>query len=155
MVIGSNGGQLHFSNAQFSQYRYVFDSPQLQTPIIYLTSSRQPRLCDKCPIHELEQFLCLCLSTNSSDTTHSGQNSPISTRFPSMTFLKLQSRIRPTFANFYLGDMSQQVTNLHHLGPVVVAQKVVGARKFSPRMLKKLSGSRVHSPYCHGNYMVE
>ena len=35
-----------------------------------------------------------------------------------------------TFAKFFLRDMSQQVTNLRHLGPVVVAQKVVGARKF-------------------------
>ena len=29
-----------------------------------------------------------------------------------------------TFAKFYLRDMSQQLPNLHHLGPVVVAQKV-------------------------------
>ena len=43
-----------------------------------------------------------------------------------------------TFAIFYLRDMSQQVTNLHSLGPVVVAQKVVGARKFKPLMLKKI-----------------
>ena len=31
-----------------------------------------------------------------------------------------------TFAKFYLRDMSQQVANLHSLGPIVVAQKVVG-----------------------------
>ena len=30
-----------------------------------------------------------------------------------------------TFAKFCLRDMSQQLQNLHHLGPVVVAQKVV------------------------------
>ena len=44
-----------------------------------------------------------------------------------------------TFAKFFLRDMSQQVTNLHHLGPVAVAQKVVGARKFKSLMLKKTS----------------
>ena len=31
-----------------------------------------------------------------------------------------------TFAKFYLRDMSQQAANLHTLGPIVVAQKVVG-----------------------------
>ena len=31
-----------------------------------------------------------------------------------------------TFAKFYVRDMSQQLKNLHHLGPVVVAQKVGG-----------------------------
>ena len=30
-----------------------------------------------------------------------------------------------TFAKFYLRDMSQQLQNLHNLGPIVVAQKVV------------------------------
>ena len=30
-----------------------------------------------------------------------------------------------TFAKFYLRDISRQLQNLHHLGPVVVAQKVV------------------------------
>ena len=33
-----------------------------------------------------------------------------------------------TFAKFYLRDMSQQLQNLHHLGPVVVAQKLVGGQ---------------------------
>ena len=33
------------------------------------------------------------------------------------------------FAKFYLRDMSQQVANLHTLDPIVIAQKVVGARK--------------------------
>ena len=31
-----------------------------------------------------------------------------------------------TFAKFYLRDMSQQAENLQRLGPVVVAQKVIG-----------------------------
>ena len=31
----------------------------------------------------------------------------------------------PTFAKFYLRDMSQQLQNLQDLGPIVVAQKVV------------------------------
>ena len=33
-----------------------------------------------------------------------------------------------TLAKFYLRDMSQQLENLHNLGPVVVAQKVVGGQ---------------------------
>ena len=33
-----------------------------------------------------------------------------------------------TFAKFYLRDMSQQLQNLHNLGPIVVAQKVVGSQ---------------------------
>ena len=34
-----------------------------------------------------------------------------------------------TFAKFYLRDMSQQAANLQTLGPIVVAQKVVGGQK--------------------------
>ena len=34
-----------------------------------------------------------------------------------------------TFAKFYLRDMSQQMANLRTLGPIVVAQKVVWAKK--------------------------
>ena len=45
-----------------------------------------------------------------------------------------------TFAKFCLRDMSQQAANLHTLGPIVVAQKVVvgvggggvGVRKIEP-----------------------
>ena len=33
-----------------------------------------------------------------------------------------------TFAKFYLRDMSQQLQNLQDLGPIVVAQKVVGGQ---------------------------
>ena len=40
-----------------------------------------------------------------------------------------------TFAKFYLLDMSQQLQNLHNLGPIVVAQKVVGAKLTVPWML--------------------
>ena len=40
------------------------------------------------------------------------------------------------FAKFYLRDMSQQAENLQRLGPVVVAQKVVGASKTAPLMAK-------------------
>ena len=36
-----------------------------------------------------------------------------------------------TFAKFYLSDMSQQLQNLHNLGPIVVAQKVVGGQVYS------------------------
>ena len=34
-----------------------------------------------------------------------------------------------TFAKFYLRDMSQQAQNLQSLGPIVVAQKVVGGQQ--------------------------
>ena len=33
-----------------------------------------------------------------------------------------------TSAKFYLRDMSQQLQNLHGLGPIVVSQKVVGGQ---------------------------
>ena len=36
-----------------------------------------------------------------------------------------------TFARFYLRDMSQQAENLQSLGPIVVAQKVVGGQQHS------------------------
>ena len=42
-----------------------------------------------------------------------------------------------TFAKFYLRDMSQQLQNLHNLGPIVVAQKVVGAKLTVPWMPKE------------------
>ena len=42
-----------------------------------------------------------------------------------------------SFAKFCLRDMSRQLQNLHHLGPVVVAQKVVGAKLAVPWMPKK------------------
>ena len=51
-----------------------------------------------------------------------------------------------TFAKFYLRDVSQQVANAHTLGPIVVAQKVVGARKTLSWMLKK-TGSLQSAPY--------
>ena len=35
------------------------------------------------------------------------------------------------FAKFYLRDMSQQAANLQKLGPIVVAQKVVGGQQNS------------------------
>ena len=38
-----------------------------------------------------------------------------------------------TFARFYLRDMSQQTENLQNLGPIVVAQKVVGANRIQLR----------------------
>ena len=34
-----------------------------------------------------------------------------------------------TFAKFYLRDMPQQAANLQTLGPIVVAQKVVGGQE--------------------------
>ena len=34
-----------------------------------------------------------------------------------------------TFAKFYLRGMSQQASNLHTLGPITVAQKVVGSQE--------------------------
>ena len=34
-----------------------------------------------------------------------------------------------TFAKFYLRDMSHQMANLHILGPIVVAQEVVGVQE--------------------------
>ena len=39
-----------------------------------------------------------------------------------------------TFAKFYLQDMSQQLENLHNLGPIVVAQTVVRAKMSVPWM---------------------
>ena len=78
MVLGSNGGKLHFSNAQFSHCEFVCNSIQSQTPIVYLSSSRQSSLCDRCIVNELEQSTCLCISTNNSDTIYSNQNPLIS-----------------------------------------------------------------------------
>ena len=44
-----------------------------------------------------------------------------------MKYSKQQSGINLLFfAKFYFRDMSQQATNLQTLGPMVVAQKVVG-----------------------------
>ena len=53
-----------------------------------------------------------------------------------------------TFAKFYLRDMSQQLQNLQDLGPIVVAQKVVGAKSTVPWMPKKtnsLQNSTMHT----------
>ena len=77
MVPGSNVGKLHLSNAQFSQCGFVCDSIQSQTPIVCISSSRQSSLCDRRIINELEQFTCLCISTNNSDTIYPNQNPSI------------------------------------------------------------------------------
>ena len=49
-------------------------------------------------------------------------------------------------AKSYLRDMSQQVINLLHLGPIVVAQKRGGGQEFRPLMLKKTGSlqSNIH-----------
>ena len=78
MVPGSNGGKLHLSNAQIFQCGFVCDSIQSQTPIVCISSSRQSSHCNRCIINELEQFTCLCISTNNSDTIYSKQNPSIS-----------------------------------------------------------------------------
>ena len=53
MVIGINGNQKHFSNAQISRYGFVCDSIQSHTPIVSFSSSGQPSLCDRRLNHEL------------------------------------------------------------------------------------------------------
>ena len=78
MVLGSNGGKLHFSNTQISHCGFVCDSIHSQTPIVCFSTFRRPSLCDRCLIHELEQFICLCISSNSSDTTYSHPNLSVS-----------------------------------------------------------------------------
>ena len=53
-----------------------------------------------------------------------------------------------TFAKFYLRDMSHQAENLQSLGPILLAQKVVGANKSEPRMPNKsLTASKAYSTY--------
>ena len=54
IVLVSNSDNLHFSNDRVSQYGFVCDSMQSQTPIIYLSSSGQSSLCDRRFIHKLE-----------------------------------------------------------------------------------------------------
>ena len=49
-----------------------------------------------------------------------------------------------TFAKFCLRDMFQQVVNLHSLGPIVVAQKVVGGDQES---LRNLAASKIYYTY--------
>ena len=52
-----------------------------------------------------------------------------------------------TFAKFYLRDMSQQLHNLQDLGPIVAAQKVVGAKSRVPWMPRKSTASKHYSAY--------
>ena len=47
MVFGSISGEFSFSNAQFSQCGFVCDSIQSQTPIVYISSSRQTSFTDR------------------------------------------------------------------------------------------------------------
>ena len=68
------------------------DSIQSQGLIVYLSSSVQSSLCDRCIINELEQITCLYISTNSSDTIYSNENPSISVQNSSNC-----SSLAPTF----------------------------------------------------------
>ena len=53
-----------------------------------------------------------------------------------------------TFSKFYLRDMSQQLQDLQDLGPIVMAQKVVGEGKstvpWMPKKIYSLQNTTVH-----------
>ena len=59
-----------------------------------------------------------------------------------------------TFAKFYLRDMSQQAANLQNLGPVVVAQKVVGASQPSPLTPKDFCQPPSHTVHIRGMFKM-
>ena len=50
-----------------------------------------------------------------------------------------------TFAKFYLRDMSQQAADLQRLGPIVVAQKVVGGSQTVPLMPEDNDQPPIHT----------
>ena len=55
--------------------------------------------------------------------------------------------MEPVLYFCYLRDMSQQLHNLQDLGPIVVAQKVVGAKSrvpWMPRKFHSLQNTTVH-----------
>ena len=68
MVLGSDGGKLHFPNVDLFATRFSHKLPLCVSTV----------LCYKRIINELEQFPCLCNSTNNSDTIYSHQNLSIS-----------------------------------------------------------------------------
>ena len=78
MGIGSIHCKFHIPNAQLSQCGPVCDLIQSQTPIVCISSSRQPCLSSRCFFNELESTSCICISSYNSDTSCSSQDTSIS-----------------------------------------------------------------------------
>ena len=78
MGVGSIDCEFHIPNAQLSQCGLVCDTIQSQTPIVYISSSRQPCLSSRCSLNELESAPCICISSYNSDTFCSSQDTSIS-----------------------------------------------------------------------------
>ena len=78
MVLGSIACEFHISNAQLSQCRPVCEAIQSQTPIVCISSTRQPCLDSRSSFSELESTSCICISSYNSDTFCSSQDMSIS-----------------------------------------------------------------------------
>ena len=78
MGIGSIDHEFHIPNAQLAQCGPVCDTIQSQTPIVYISSSRQPCLRSRGSLNELESTPCICISSYNSDTFCSSQDTSIS-----------------------------------------------------------------------------
>ena len=61
MGTGSIDCEFHIPNAQISQCGPVCDTIQSQTPIVCISSSRQPCLSSRCFFNELEPTSCICI----------------------------------------------------------------------------------------------
>ena len=65
--IGSIDSEFNFLNVQLSQSGSVCDMFQSQTSTLYIPSSGQSSLCDRCILHEPKQCSCLSISSNNAD----------------------------------------------------------------------------------------
>ena len=115
MVFGSIGGEFHFSNAQLSQCGFVCDSIQSQTPIECISSSGQSSFSDIRIVNELVLSICICISTNNSDTVCSSQDTSILVQNSSYcsslasTFLVLRGVTTTSFSSD-LSSMPSKIT---------------------------------------------
>ena len=73
MGLGSTDCEFHIQNAQLSQCGSVCDMIQLETPIVFISSSRQPCLSSRRFFNELGSTSCICVSSFNSDTFCSSQ----------------------------------------------------------------------------------
>ena len=157
MVFGSIGGELHLSNAQFSQCGFVCDLIQSQTPVVCISSSRQSSLGNRCIINELEQSTCICISTNNSDTIYSNQNTSVlvqnSSNFSSLASMSLVLRgVTTTSISSDSTSMLSKLTNtskrikfqLQNLPTLILLtwQLSIRDKKFSQNIADFVSKSR-------------
>ena len=114
MGIGSNHSEFNIPNAQLSQCGPVCDTIQSQTPIVCISSSRQPCTCSRRSFNELESTSCICISSYKSDIFCSSQDTSVSVQNSSHCSIlaSMAMVLRGTTTTSVRSNSSSTISNL-------------------------------------------